>query len=409
MKAVRISHPTRIIGGTFEVPASKSISNRLLIMQALSEGAIRIRNLSDADDTRLMGEALKTNNGTVNIENAGTCMRMLTAYYSMFANDVILHGNDRMHERPIEPLVTALQQLGADIDYIDREGYPPLRIKGNKLHGGTIQMDASVSSQFISAIMLVAPYIGEEVNIEFISEPVSLAYLKLTEEWMLRCGANVDVYKNRVRIAPQKYKATELTCEPDWSAASYAYSIAALAKKAEIFVPHLKQSDTQGDKIIADYMERFGVTTTYINGGAVLSSTPQLLDACGYSLSDYPDLTQTLAVIFTARRITAELSDISHLRHKETDRLRALHHELKQCDFLNALGDDTIRVVGNEYDSHIMPKIKTYGDHRMAMAFAPLALVFTAIDIDDAVVVEKSFPGYWKQLQNLGFEIEHLS
>lgn len=408
MTIARISHATKVLSGTFELPASKSISNRLLIMQALSNGMIKLHNLSEADDTHLMQQALKQHSGVINLHNAGTCMRLLAAYFSLKSTDIILHGNERMHQRPIGQLVEALQQLGADIDCIDREGFPPLHIRGKQLHGGTLEPRDWLSSQFVSGLMLIAPYLTHELCIELPQAMVSEPYIHLTEVWMKKCGARVIRQNGMIRIEPHPYTAAELTCEPDWSSATYAYALASLAKHASITLPNVHDTDTQGDKIIATYMERFGVSTHFTADGAVLQQTRLMLYECHYNMSHYPDMVQTLAVLFAARGIRAEFTHIQHLQHKETNRLAALHNELNKCGFSAEVTDDSLTVNPENFRVDSVPRIKTYGDHRMAMAFAPLALIFDAIEIENPEVVQKSFPDYWQQLQKLGFDISYV-
>ncbi|MFN4972489.1 MAG: 3-phosphoshikimate 1-carboxyvinyltransferase [Bacteroidota bacterium] len=407
MTIARISHATKKLNGTCVLPASKSISNRLLIMQALSSDTINLHNLSQADDTRLMQQALKQHSEVINLQNAGTCMRLLAAYFSLKATDVVLHGNERMHQRPIAQLVNELHYLGADIDYIDQEGFPPLHIRGKQLHGGTIAPQNWMSSQFVSALMLIAPYLTNELCIELPRDMVSEPYIQLTEEWMKKCGARINRQHGCIRIEPHPYTAVNLSCEPDWSSATYAYAMVSLAAEATLILPHVNDTDTQGDKIIAAYMERFGVTTHFTPEGAVLEKTQLMLNECEYNMSHYPDMVQTLAVLFAARGIRAVFTNIAHLQHKETNRLDALSTELNKCGFSVSTTSDSLSILPVSYPVDVVPRIKTYGDHRMAMAFAPLALVFDAIEIENPEVVQKSFPDYWQQLQKLGFDIRY--
>lgn len=406
MSVITLSHPKKNISGAITLPGSKSITNRLLIMQALSGNNLQIENLSEADDSKLMQQYTGILNGVVNIENAGTCMRFLTAYYSLMAEDILLMGNERMHQRPIKPLVDALNSLGASIAYVNAPGYPPLRIKGKKLSGGGVKIDASISSQFISALMLIGPLLNNGLIIETDENVVSKAYNMLTLELMRKYGIQAEYDNNRYVIHPGSYQLSNLVCEPDWSAASYFYSICSLTKEATLFLNGLHKNDIQPDKHIYELMNTLGVNSQFFSDGVRIDSFGISSNLNALNMSDYPDLVPTLAVLSAGKNRETVFTQIGHLQFKETNRLEALTVELTKCGFNVSHDDTSMHIMHSNANFDLYPKIKTYGDHRMAMSFAPLALVFDKIDIENPEVVEKSFPNFWKELKNIGFIIE---
>lgn len=405
MSSIILSHPTKIINTHIELPTSKSISNRLLVMNALSKHPVEMLQLSDADDTKLMQQALKIRNGLVNIGNAGTCMRFLTAYYALKAEEVVLHGTDRMHQRPIADLVDVLLQLGADIDYLDQIGFPPLRIKGKKLNGETVSISTNISSQFISALMMIAPMMEKGLTIQLIGPKISASYLNLTAVWMRKNGIEVELTDNTITVSNGNYIMEATTPEPDWSAASYWYVIAAFADKAEVQIANLTQHDSQPDANIANYMLQYGVHTSFHHNHITLSKINHSLEKCHHSLTQNPDIVPSLAVLFAGKNIEASLTDIAHLRYKETDRLNAIVSELNKLGFDVSHTSDAIQINPSNIDFNPKAKIETYGDHRMAMAFAPLALLFDHLTILNPEVVNKSYPHFWQDLAQAGFNI----
>lgn len=405
MSSIVISHPTKIINTHIELPHSKSISNRLLVMNALSKQPVEMLHLSDADDTKLMQEALNIRNGMVNVGNAGTCMRFLTAYYALMAEDVVLHGTERMHQRPIGDLVDVLVQLGADIDYVDQIGFPPLRIKGKKLKGETVSISTNISSQFISALMMIAPMFEKGLTIQMIGPKISASYLDLTAKWMRKNGIVVDLTDNTIKVSNGDYIMNATIPEPDWSAASYWYVIAAFAKKADIQIANLTKQDTQPDAIIANYMLNYGINTTFHRNYITLSKINCLLQNSYYSLKQNPDIVPSLAVLFAGKNLEAELTDIAHLRYKETDRMNAIVNELNKLGFDTSHTSDAIQIMPSNIYFNPNVKIETYGDHRMAMAFAPLALLVDHLTIMNPEVVNKSYPHFWQDLKKAGFKI----
>ncbi|MCU0422544.1 MAG: 3-phosphoshikimate 1-carboxyvinyltransferase [Bacteroidia bacterium] len=412
MSVVRISHPTKILKGNIQLPASKSISNRLLILQQIVPYMLSINNLSSASDTKIMKKACKIKTGTVNINNAGTCMRFLTALYAAIeGSDIILHGDERMHERPVAPLVDALVTLGADIDYIDKIGFPPLRIKGKKLKGGIVSVDSSYSSQFVSALMMIAPLLEQGIVINDISQLVSKPYVHLTADLMRACGFDVVVQTDLV-IKPgcKRLSQLEIDVEGDWSASAFWYVMASLSNESELILEPLQANSEQGDKEIANYMLRFGVDTHYAENQVQLTRNNHYLKKAIYNMQDFPDLVPAMAVLFCALQIEATFTHVGHLQLKETKRLSALCNELEKCGYDISHQSDTliIKPTLNEITLPDAP-FETYGDHRMAMSLSALSLVFPYVDIRNPDVVSKSYPHYWDDMIRAGFDVQTIS
>jgi 3-phosphoshikimate 1-carboxyvinyltransferase len=389
------------------LPASKSICNRALILQKIA-GNIVLHNLSSADDSIIMQQALLLTQGTVDVKNAGTCMRFLTAYYAATpGTDVVLHGSDRMHQRPLGTLVEALKTLGADIDYIDQPGFAPLRIKGKQLNGGVVEIDATVSSQFTSALMLAAPLFKNGLVIVHKHAAVSLPYIHMTASLMTQCGMDVTL-KNDIVIKPfsanlQQAPVT-VVVEPDWSAASYWYALVACGQKGIVTLNELTEKSIQGDAVIASVMRDFGVNTEFTSDGAVLTKGSRAVHDGYYDMGAFPDLVPSLAVVACALNISCTFTQVAHLEAKESKRLTALCTELAKCGFNIAHNGNELYV--KAVTGRVIPPVKgfdTYSDHRMAMCVAPLALLFGEIKINDAEVVEKSYPHFWSDLQKAGF------
>lgn len=409
MSNLRITHPTKHLTGNITLPASKSICNRLLVLQKVLGLNTQIQNISTADDSVIMQYALQQNTGTVDVKNAGTCMRFLTAYYATTPNvDVILHGSERMHNRPIGALVDALTTLGADIDYIDKIGFAPLRIKGKKLHGGVVTVDASVSSQFVSALMLVAPGFKNGLSIRLGKNTVSKPYITLTADLLKQFGVDITV-QDDVVIKPYQTLNIPYTffIEPDWSAAAFWYQLLALAKDGNITLNKLTPNSAQGDAIIAGYMERFVISTQYNTQGAVLTKNNNHLEKAYYDMLNYPDMVPAMAVLMCALNIPCTFINVAHLEAKESKRLTALCTELGKCGFDITHNGSELHINSIGRENLIKPtSFNTYNDHRMAMALAPLALLFDEVVINDSEVVEKSYPHFWDDLRMVGFEIK---
>lgn len=396
------------------IAGSKSETNRLLLLQALFP-EIALDNMSPAEDAKVMINALKTDlvSGAhpteINIHHAGTAMRFLTAYFAMQeGSDVLLTGSARMQERPIRILVEALQELGADIQYEGASGFPPLRIKGKKLTGHQVTLQADVSSQYISALLLIAPAMEKGLQLTLTGAPTSIPYIKMTLALLEQIGVKTAFTKNQITVFPKKPQDNRqpitLTIESDWSSASYFYAIVALSDEGtQITLSSFKKNSRQGDRLLKDIYERFGVETTYSQNNIILRKMKRDLSFLSLHLNDTPDLAQTIAVTGFALGVGCHLTGLHTLKIKETDRLMALQNELTKLGAKVAITEDTITVEPADRIRENI-SIKTYNDHRMAMAFAPLALRVPLV-IEEAEVVSKSYPDFWDDLKKIGFDI----
>jgi 3-phosphoshikimate 1-carboxyvinyltransferase len=406
-----ISPPaSRTITGSVILNGSKSISNRVLIMNALANGSFTLENLSHADDTVAMQKLLQSDAPILDAGAGGTTFRFLTAYLAIQAGrDVVLTGSERMQQRPIKILVDALRKLGADIDYVNHEGFPPLRIKGKKLAGGKITLPADTSSQYITALLLIAPQLESGLELELTGTIVSLPYIRMTLKLMQEFGIESSFTGNHIIIEPGQYQSKLFFVEADWSAASYFYSIAALSKEAKIELQGLTNQNIQGDSVIAEIARNFGVETTFSDRIILIEkrSEPKIT-SFQFDFLNCPDLTQTVVAMCAGLEIDMECSGLQTLRIKETDRIAALNDELFDlglAEFIET-GDNEWQLQNCQpqvFNHHI---IRTYEDHRMAMAFAPLCLKTGALQIADPQVVSKSYPKFWEDLKNLDFQID---
>ena len=402
------------IDTTIQLPASKSISNRALIIQALANGNLVPRHLSDCDDTKVIVEALKTKSETIDIKAAGTAMRFLTAYLSVCKGEHVLTGTDRMKQRPIGVLVDALRYLGADIQYEGEAGYPPLRIKGHPLAGGFIEIPGNVSSQFISALLLIGPMLEKGLELKLTDEIISRPYIDLTLCMMRDFGAIADwTDVDTIRVAAKVYSARDYYIESDWTASSYWYEIMALADDSEAIVrlEGLMDGSKQGDSVVKYIFSLLGIKTSFkttapgVPNIVTLHRHKCLLPRLEYDFTGSPDLAQTVVVTCVNMNIKFHFKGLSTLRIKETDRIEALKTELRKLGFvLQSVGDDELLWDGERCQPSDEP-IETYEDHRMALAFAPVALKRQGLQINNPEVVSKSYPDYWKDLQTAGFTL----
>lgn len=382
------------------ITGSKSETNRLLILQALFSN-LAIENQSDSDDSLVLQQALSAKNQKIiDIGHAGTAMRFLTAFYAFQKDEKILTGSQRMQNRPIKILVEALQKLGADIQYLQKEGYPPLLIRGSKPTSNNVTIKADVSSQYISALLLIGASLPNGLKINLEGEILSRPYIDMTLSLLTKAGIKTKITAHQIVVFPvNEIEIKTLTVESDWSSASYFYSLAALSKTAEIKLSHFKEDSFQGDAITAKYYKHFGVSTTYKNNTILIRKDKNVEPPTYFEadLSNYPDLAQTLAVTCLGLGVAFQLKGLSTLKIKETDRLNALQTELSKFGATVQIKKDEL--IGKPCQSLTENvKIETYDDHRMAMAFAPLALK-TKISIENPAVVSKSFPSFWKLLQ----------
>lgn len=452
-----ISKPVKTVSGTVQLTGSKSECNRALIIEALSKGKVRVQNVSDAADAATLKSALfianhnpeirvntiltgvnisrQVNEGGVvvetrtekvthgealpvetrsrrikseiNIGPAGTAMRFLTAYLPLVDREIILTGTERMQQRPIGILVDAMRKLGAKIDYVKNEGFPPLQIHpGFEQQIDRISIKGDISSQYITALLLIASSLPQGLTLQIEGELTSKPYVEMTLAMLQQAGIQHQWEGNNIRIANQPFNETVLPVEPDWSAASYWYAIAALADTAELFLPGLTSYSLQGDSVITEIMANFGITSQFKDGGVYLQKEAKPISRKIFDMKECPDLAQTVIVVCAALGHEATFTGLETLKIKETDRIAALQNELAKIGV-------TLIEKGQVYkldcsEKHIPEKvtIHTYEDHRMAMAFAPLALMVPQIVVEDPMVVEKSYPAFWKDLEKVGFVVE---
>jgi len=408
MNIVKVSHPTKKIYTRIRIPGSKSESNRALILHALSGNQLKLDNLSTARDTQRLIKLLASAEKNIDVLDAGTSMRFLTAYFAATNQAKIITGTERMQQRPIGPLVSALSDMGFDIRYLGQEGFPPIEIasvKPDKIDG-EVFIEGNVSSQFITALLLVAPFLPNGLKLNFTTELTSKPYIEMTLYMLRHFGVDYQWSENTITIQNTPLTSTTYEVGADWSSASYWYTIAFLADEAEIFIEGLKDDWSQGDRVMATWMRHFGVVTEFSHDGALLKKLktgyPQLMKL---NFKDNPDLAQTFAVLFSAGGVYATFSGIESLKIKETDRVVALKNELSKMNIHFEYSDmyEFYQLKGKLQ----MPTspIKTYQDHRMAMSFAPLGLL-GPVEIEDPEVVNKSYPEFWSDLQKAGFLIQ---
>lgn len=414
MSTIKISHPTGEIEGEITLDGSKSISNRVLIIRALSNTHFDIDHLSTSDDTKTLSNLLENvpDGNIYNVGHAGTTFRFLTAYLSLQKGTQTLTGSSRMLERPIGPLVDALRSLGCDIDYKGKEGYPPLEIKDveNTALKSEVEIDSGISSQYITALMLIAPILPNGLTIKLKGEMVSESYLRLTQGILNDFGIKAEFDERKIDIRPQAYESRPYTIEADWSAASYYFSIVALAKKASVSLKGLFENSLQGDAQMVKVGNALGVQSNWSDQWDLTKKNRAA--SLRFDFINQPDTAQTVAVMCAARDMPNSFSGLKTLRIKETDRIDAVDKELKkinssfQLERTDENGEEHYTISpGVHFDKETIPTFETYKDHRMAMAFAPLALLHP-IYINKPEVVSKSYPDFWKDLESLGFVIE---
>ena len=405
-----ISKPNKTLVGSIVLPSSKSIANRALIIHALSFSPYPIENLSDSDDTRVMQQVFNSNTNQFDIGHAGTAMRFLTAFLSQIVGEWTITGSDRMKQRPIGILVDALNKLGAKIEYLENDGFPPLKIYGSHLKGCVLELDGSVSSQYISALLMIAPTIEEGLTLRLKNKITSRSYIEMTLKLMEQFGVQHVWKGNEIRISEQKYMARPFSVEADWSAASYWYQMAVLAEDVDVELIGLRTESLQGDAEIAKWFEQLGIQTSATEKGSRLTKNRQPLPKfLQLNFIENPDVAQTFAVLCVMKNIPFHFSGLETLKIKETNRIAALQDELAKFGASIAepahgelKWDGTFTL-----EKQVVPEIETYHDHRMAMAFAPACQSFEPVTILDPMVVTKSYPGYWEDLKKVGFEVKN--
>lgn len=409
MMQIKVTAPAKI-HTTIQLPSSKSISNRALIINALGNGTHHPENLSDCDDTRVMIRALNDDKETIDIMAAGTAMRFLTAYLSVTPGTRIITGTERMQQRPIQVLVNALRELDADIEYVANDGFPPLRITGRELRKDTISLPGNVSSQYISALLMIAPVLTNGLTIRLTGDIISRPYINLTLQLMNDFGVRAEwTDDHRLKVEPQAYHSTPFYVESDWSAASYWYQIVALSKEAEVTLPGLFKDSYQGDSQVAGIFRSLGVETIYKDKTVILKKNGKSVERLDYDFINQPDLAQTFVVTCALLNIPFRFSGLQSLKIKETDRMAALITEMRKLGYiLHETDGSVLSWEGERCTTEEHPAIDTYEDHRMAMAFAPTCLALPEILINNPQVVSKSYPRYWEDLRQAGFIIKEV-
>ena len=404
---MKISVFQNINNAHVEVPTSKSISNRLLIIQALAKSG-DIESLSNAKDSQVLQNLLMDMPTEMNVGHAGTAFRFLTAFLTIQKGNFILTGSDRMKQRPIGILVNALKELGADISYLGQKGFPPLKITGQEINGGAISINAEVSSQFTTAMMLIGPYLKSGLTINLTGEMVSLPYLHMTAELMKRSGVQVDIHDRKITILAGEYKLDTIQVEKDWSAIAFWYEWVAIGKVPQLTILDVQKESVQGDIAVMEIFEKLGVKSTFQKHGLQLNYIEPKSKAAflSFDLIQTPDLAQPLVVTLAAFGQHAKVIGLSTLKNKETNRGQALKQELAKFGVTIKVTNNSIEI--DEPTPLKSPKtpIQTYDDHRMAMAFAPLVGNVGAFYMNDIEVVEKSYPDYWSQLRKVGVNSE---
>jgi len=415
MTQYRISAPSRL-NADVRLPASKSISNRALIIYALSGGSYLPQNLSDCDDTKVIIDAMRYMPEVIDIKAAGTAMRFLTAYLSVMRGNHTLTGTERMKRRPIKPLVDALRAMGAHIDYAGNQGFPPLSITGTNLEGGMLQIAGNMSSQYVSALLLIGPVLHHGLTLKLMGEVISRPYIDLTL-WMMReFGADADwISADTIEVKPKPYIPREYYIENDWSAASYWYEMMALTpdSNAEIRLTGLTDGSKQGDSCVRYIFSLLGVKTEFATREAGKPTTVTLrrngrrVPRLEYDFVNSPDLAQTFVVTCAMMGIPFRFEGLSTLKIKETDRISALKTEMRKLGFVLRDERDSVLIWDGER-CQPMPDtaIDTYEDHRMALAFAPAAFRLPGLTVNNPMVVTKSYPHFWGDLRRVGFSIE---
>ena len=417
MERIRISKADKLLQGRIQLDGSKSISNRALIIQALCKDSFTIDRLAQAQDTQTMQALLKQTEGSsYDVGPAGTTFRFLTAYFATKEGTQLLTGSERMLQRPIGKLVDALRRLGATISYVGEEGYPPLQIDSFRSNGeNEIEIEANTSSQFISALLLIAPHLENGLDLKLSSKIVSRPYIEMTLGVMKHFGIEHDWTEDRIQIKPQAYQAKDFTVEADWSAASYYYGMAALSEECSLDLEGLFENSFQGDAIISDLMSRLGVVTTFHESGIQIRKKKEAktVEAFEQNFLQCPDLAQTLSVSLAGLGIAGVFSGLETLFIKETDRVQALKNELAKVQVylsklparMSANVDDDFFMQDGKATFEQCPRFATYEDHRMAMSLAILSILHE-VEIEEPDVVGKSYPAFWDDLLSLRFEIQ---
>ena len=407
--------PPRHVDTRILLPASKSISNRALIIHALTGGNVMPENLSDCDDTKVIIRALSHRPEVIDIKAAGTAMRFMTAYLSVTEGEHTITGTERMKHRPIGVLVDALRYLGAEIEYAGEKGFPPLCIRGRQLEGGRLEIPGNVSSQYISALLMIAPVLSKGLEMKLTGGIVSRPYIDLTLHLMHQFGVSAEWTDiDSITVKPQPYRQRPYTIENDWTAASYWYEVLALTDElgSKVVLPGMMDGSRQGDSAVRYIFSLLGIKTAFADREAdrltdtTLTRHPCMLNRMDYDFTNQPDLAQTLIATCPVLGIPFHFTGLGSLRIKETDRIEAMKTEMEKLGYiLHADSGTELSWEGDRCEPAAQPVIDTYEDHRMAMSFAPLAIRLGRIGINHPEVVSKSYPHYWNDLRKAGFHI----
>ena len=403
---IRLSKNNNNLEGKVFLESSKSISNRILIIRALSNQNFKIENLSNADDTLLMSKLLKTykKSNELDCSHAGTTLRFLTSFLSIHNGEWILKGSERMHERPIGPLVESLQNIGADIKFIGKENHPPLKIKGKNLSGGNIEIRGDISSQYISALLMIAPTLNNGLTIKINSKILSRPYIEMTLKLMNQMGVNYHWDNSLIEIEKQNYNCEKFLIENDWSAASFWYSFAALASNAKIEIPLLFKNSIQGDSFLYEVYNKLGISTKFYEKCISIEKANKPVEKLTLDLSDYPDIALPIATTCAGLGIETHLYGLESLQHKESNRLLMIKNELKKFNIECIINSYSIKIKKNQILKAPNEIIKTHNDHRIPMSIAPLCMKVGPIEFENENVVTKSYPKFWQDLKNIGIK-----
>jgi 3-phosphoshikimate 1-carboxyvinyltransferase len=409
MKAYKVLKKNGVLNSEIVLPASKSISNRLLVMRALEKALVHFDNLSESEDTymmRLYLSFIATCSDSkipmvIDAHNAGTVFRFLTAYLAQKQGKWLVTGSERMRQRPVADLVTALRSLGAEIAYTEKEGYPPLMITGKKFSGEEVEINASSSSQFVSAMMLIAPHFSNGLKIKLTGNAVSTSYIDMTMQMMKDFLVEVEYSGNEIQVHHGHYFVRKVTVESDWSSAAFWYQMVAFLPDAQITLPGLQDKSTQGDRFLVDVFEKLGVKTAFTETGVVLTHSAKAASEISFDFSDAPDIVPSVMTACAVLGVKGFFTGIEHLRIKESDRIASMQNELGKIGAQIVKKGHGYELVPGKYAGEQLI-FSTYGDHRIAMCLAPLALLFDEVKIEDPDVVAKSYPNYWKDIESTG-------
>jgi 3-phosphoshikimate 1-carboxyvinyltransferase len=417
VKQARVSVKNKSLTGRISIKGSKSISNRCLIMAALSGEKSKLENLSDSDDTTRLSRYLKMVNTcassriplVIDTGNAGTVMRFMAAYLSQKEGKWLLTGSERMKQRPIGELVDSLKKLGAKIKFAGQPGFPPLIITGTNLKSKTLDVDVSQSSQFVSALMMIGPYLSGGLKLNFSTSPVSFSYIEMTAKLMESFGAGVEITRESVKVEGGTYRLNDSLVEADWSSASYWYEMAVFAETADVFLEGYKKKSIQGDSVLTEIYQQLGVKTSFEKKGIRLTKSKQLTNLLEFDCSSCPDLVPAILTTCAAIGVRASLSGVGHLKFKESDRLEVFKIELAKIGAEITVSENKVVLVPGKFDPNMEIEFDTYKDHRVAMSLAPLAFKLKSVLINDPGVVEKSYPGFWDDLrQTNSFTVDKI-